>query len=346
LWSQKIFVDILQPTIAADLLNAQRVRNDYRSAALKNLAQWWSDGLINQFTGIDMAKIHPQSIRFNPAKLQDFAKSLGFGVGDIIDALAYAIFNGTATKEISDLVAGPYDDYVAYAVVGRRNGPTIIITDSTADAQRAHPMEHRLRAALFVDNINLDTWSSSQAGRVDSRVFLCFGYEYLNYDDIDHFARRCSLTVAVCDHLLREEAQNMPRVTAPRIWWDEPTGTYAVATPYNIQFVEWLKLVERQHKNWDGEAKIWYIAPQVVDQVRDKIKAIFGTCHFTGPAAGPKVVLAAPTDAFGKFAKLVGVEAMTKAYRDAALRFHSDRGGNDKQMAELNVLWKQIKEAL
>jgi curved DNA-binding protein CbpA len=45
------------------------------------------------------------------------------------------------------------------------------------------------------------------------------------------------------------------------------------------------------------------------------------------------------------FVKLVPYDAMTKAYRAAAMTYHPDRSGGDmEKMTQLNALWERIKK--
>lgn len=291
----------------------------------------------------DMAKISKgkaNAVKFDPAKLKAFADKLGRDQSDVLDALAYSIIRGNAPPHVLDLVAGPYDDFMTHVVSGSIGVQDFILVDSNRAAREYHEMEYTLGTVSFVNVLN----GQRLRGTFGGRLFLCEGHEYLDPDAIEHFARGGNLRIIVCNHLKGDP--NVPKVTAARMWWDEANGSYAVATPFDERFVDWIKLVSKQDKKWDADAKLWYFSPQVCQEVKAKIESIYGSCHFTGPQSQAKMVAAAPSDTYGKFCKLVGLAALDKARKEAVLRFHPDRGGDPAKMSELNMLWAQITEAL
>lgn len=279
-------------------------------------------------------------IRLNPERLNSYAARLNKPSSDIVDAIAAAIHRGTNRADIQALVADAYDDAMIVNVKNVSGALDIVLTGDPHRAGQLHEIEYILESAEIVTSPEL---IRHLTGIRYGRLFLCVDSEYMDPGKIARVVAMQHLNIISCNH---ERNNDMPRVTAARIWWDEATGTYAVATPWNDDFVQWFKLLSRQDKSWNPEEKLWYISPQVMDEVKAKVEHIFGSCHFTGRSNGVRASASLPTDTFSKFAKLVGVEAMTKAYRAAAVQFHSDLGGDDKKMAELNQLWADIKESL
>ena len=47
-----------------------------------------------------------------------------------------------------------------------------------------------------------------------------------------------------------------------------------------------------------------------------------------------------------EFMKSIPFEAAQKAYREAAIRLHPDRGGNMEQMSTVNALWTRIQKEI
>lgn len=47
-----------------------------------------------------------------------------------------------------------------------------------------------------------------------------------------------------------------------------------------------------------------------------------------------------------QFLKAIPFESAQKAYRDAAMRLHPDRGGSMEKMAEVNALWTKLEKEL
>ena len=47
-----------------------------------------------------------------------------------------------------------------------------------------------------------------------------------------------------------------------------------------------------------------------------------------------------------EFMKTIPFEAAQKAYREAAIRCHPDRGGNMEQMAKINALWTKLQKEI
>lgn len=284
--------------------------------------------------------IERQTVKFNPAKLTEFAQANNVSVDAIIGTLAKAVLRGNPPDHIKALVASQYDDHIAHVADDSGDVLDIYLTENRALSRNQHLLAYTLGLASFVTGAADNNKLYNTRG---GNLYLCVGYEYFDYDDVENTAQRHGLQLHICDHNL--EDGKMPRVTAARIWWDEASGTYAMATPYDEAFIRWFKLVDKRYKSWNHEEKLWYLAPQILDEVRDKVKDFFGDVHFTGQQAA-RVVSNLPTDTFAKFAKLVGVDALNKAYRDAAVKFHTDLGGDYDKMAELNQLWSAIKEAL
>lgn len=279
------------------------------------------------------------TVRFDPMKLANFAAYWKRDVKDIVDQLAQLILQGRAPDPVLALVAGQYDDHIAHVVENPTSYEQPIIFSNNHGAAVQH---HVMEAAL--GSVFIATPGASIISRRAHTAYLCVGYEYLNLREIEDHLRN-DAELKLCDHILKE-AQEMPTVTAARIWWDEATGSYALVTPYDEELVRWMKLIAREDKKFDFEQKIWYISPRIVDETKAKVAKIFGSCHFAGRSTTPIAAAPLPSDTFSQFAQLVGIDSLRKAYFDAAKRLHGDAGGTGNKMTELNVLWKTIEEAL
>lgn len=129
-----------------------------------------------------------------------------------------------------------------------------------------------------------------------------------------------------------------------RMWFDEATDTYAISTPFNRHFVDWLKFaIDKNHRSFDPVRKIWFVSRQSVGEVRKKAETLWSDFEFTDKI---EVRPMASQSELQEFVQLIGVDALTKAYKEAVLRNHPDRGGDSNKMARINQLWTKIKQTL
>lgn len=132
-----------------------------------------------------------------------------------------------------------------------------------------------------------------------------------------------------------------------RMWYDEAYNGYAVSTPHNQGFVEWIKFaIPRHDRTYDSVTKIWTIASKHKDLVLQKCRQLFGNVDFTEKIDLTPPAQVLPSSEIGEFLKLLGEEAIGKALRHAALVHHPDRGGDAAVMSRLNQLWASIKKSL
>lgn len=133
-----------------------------------------------------------------------------------------------------------------------------------------------------------------------------------------------------------------------RIWYDEAFDGYAVSSPYNADFVNWIKFnIPREDRRYDGVAKVWTVAGKHKDKIVAQCRLRFGTVDVTekfetAAPAGPSL----PPGDLAELLRLLGPEAVAKAIRHATLIHHPDRGGDTNTMARINELWGKVKGSL
>lgn len=137
-----------------------------------------------------------------------------------------------------------------------------------------------------------------------------------------------------------------------RIWWDESVQAYRVVTPYRPQFVDALKqLLPASDRSWDNQTKTWTITERFLGPVQNLAEKAFGakatviTKDQAQKASMPPTVRSSTVDTvIVEFFKLLPYEALQKAYRQAAMTLHPDRGGNMESMSKLNASWQRLEK--
>lgn len=136
-------------------------------------------------------------------------------------------------------------------------------------------------------------------------------------------------------------------MSGARMWFDEAFNGYAVATPFDKSFVDWIKFqIPRQDRRYDPVTKVWTVAEKYKDTVYNKCKQLFRDVDLTEKINMASPAVSLPNSEVGEFLKLLGEEAINKALRHAALVHHPDRGGNAATMARINELWQKVKKTL
>jgi hypothetical protein len=82
-----------------------------------------------------------------------------------------------------------------------------------------------------------------------------------------------------------------------------------------------------------GKSEIAIITRKQVEEAQRPRSAMVSSANPTAQAAF-------------EFLKAIPYEAAQKAYREAAIRLHPDRGGNMEQMASVNALWTKIQKEI
>ena len=143
------------------------------------------------------------------------------------------------------------------------------------------------------------------------------------------------------------------RQSKVKIWWDTQTDSYNISTPYEQQFVDTIKaLIPHSDRAYNPSSKVWTFTEKYLTPVENMCKKIWGdgavttiNKQRTQQASASPAVRGAPIDSIlVDFMKLMPFEAVSKAYRHAALMFHPDRGGDMEKMTKINSLWTRIKE--
>ena len=145
----------------------------------------------------------------------------------------------------------------------------------------------------------------------------------------------------------------MPTVKCT-IRWDDAIQAYAISTPFNPNFVSAIKaLIPASDRAWDERSMVWTFTEPYLAAMTTLAKQLW-------PAPGEVVVVnkqqsqkrvTAPMAMQGtatcalEFLRILGFDAVQKAYRTAALECHPDKvkDGGDR-MAQVNSMWDRIKK--
>jgi hypothetical protein len=142
-----------------------------------------------------------------------------------------------------------------------------------------------------------------------------------------------------------------------RIWWDASIQAYRLTSPFNKDLVEAFKtLVPASDRAFDPQTKIWTFTERWLSPTSTLIETLMrakpqvvtraqAEQASQGSPAGPQRQLPLDT-VIVQFVKLMPFEACQKAYRQAALLMHPDRGGDMAKMQSLNTAWDRIQKEL
>ena len=139
-----------------------------------------------------------------------------------------------------------------------------------------------------------------------------------------------------------------------KIFWDVNVGAYRMVTPYNPAFVELLKqAMPASDRMWDATSKTWTLTEKYLDKVRALAEQCFHTTAVvvtrqqSEAASMPRTVAASPLDQIiVEFFRLLPYGAAQKAFRQAAMELHPDRGGDISKMSALNAAWQRLEKDL
>lgn len=146
-----------------------------------------------------------------------------------------------------------------------------------------------------------------------------------------------------------------------QIWWDIPTGSYVISSPYNQKLVEGLKaLIPSGDREFDPTTKFWYLKEQYGEALKMLSENMFGVGNvsFVSKTASEQsqkaqqayippamsATLGSNERAMINFIRLIPYDAAKKAYLIAASSLHPDKGGDPSKMSELNSVWTQIEK--
>lgn len=124
---------------------------------------------------------------------------------------------------------------------------------------------------------------------------------------------------------------------------------YCLQFPYAPEFIEALKEhIPSGFRTYDPTTKIWAVAETECSTVLELMQGmgwrpeivtreeVEKESPFRGDVPLEQVALA--------FMKLIPREVMSKAYKQAVLLLHPDRGGDGVRMTELNAAWTRLQE--
>lgn len=145
------------------------------------------------------------------------------------------------------------------------------------------------------------------------------------------------------------------------ITWDSSCGAYVVSTPYEPNFIEFLKArIPGGHRAWDAVNKTWKVEEQWVGLLQTLATELWGASavkiitrdevedalRVSQEQQRVAIMQALPPRerAIMEFIELLTLDALRAAYRKAAVELHPDRNENDgSKMASLNASWTKLE---
>jgi len=148
------------------------------------------------------------------------------------------------------------------------------------------------------------------------------------------------------------------------ITWDSAAGVYSIATPYEPNFVEFIKAkIPGAQRAWDPGTKLWTVEEHWLDVLQTLATELWGAgaVQVTTRAnvedaereqreSQKQAIMASlpPRErALVEFVTALPFEAVQAAYRKAALALHPDRNPTDGEaMAKLNAAWTKVEKEM
>lgn len=141
-----------------------------------------------------------------------------------------------------------------------------------------------------------------------------------------------------------------------RIWWDTSVAAYRMSSPFNKELVDAIKaFIPVSDRSYDPQSKIWTFVERQLTPLQSLLTRLNLKPIIITRAQAEQASQSSPTAQRGKpiadialeFVRSAGLDAMTKAYRHAAMLNHPDRGGDMSKMSALNAAWDRLtKEVL
>jgi len=141
-----------------------------------------------------------------------------------------------------------------------------------------------------------------------------------------------------------------------RVWWDASVSAYRMTSPFNHELVEAIKaFVPVSDRSYDPQSKVWTFVERQLDPLRNLLTKLGCNAVVITRQQAEAASQSTPNGATrGKpladialdFLTLAGADAMTKAYRHAAMLNHPDRGGDMSKMSALNAAWDRLTKEL
>jgi hypothetical protein len=148
----------------------------------------------------------------------------------------------------------------------------------------------------------------------------------------------------------------MTRQTTVRIWWDgPPVNAYRLSFPYNKELVELLKdRIPVSDRSYDEASRTWTFVERQLKLVEGILAFIHAQVKITTRADAERYANTArqsatssrsPIDtAIIEFVRLTPFDAMLRAYRQAQMTLHPDKGGDADKSARLNAAWDRVRK--
>ena len=160
-------------------------------------------------------------------------------------------------------------------------------------------------------------------------------------------------------------------MTKAQLFWDSSVQAYRLKmtgdwskTEKIVEFLK--KQIPHSDRNLDvvidpknphKKDHTWTFTEKYFDGTVAFLHLIFGksevaiiTRQQVEAAQQPRMPLAASSNPLAsaafEFLKAIPFEAAQKAYREAAIRLHPDRGGSMEKMAQVNSLWTKIEKEI
>lgn len=142
--------------------------------------------------------------------------------------------------------------------------------------------------------------------------------------------------------------------TSCRIWWDASVSAYRLSSSFNKELVDTIKAqIPGSDRSFDQQSKIWTFTEKWLTPLLGFIKLLgVSPIVITRAQAEVAQTSSASGSTRGKsldaviieFVKVLPYESARKAYRDAAMLLHPDRGGSMEKMSALNAAWERIQK--
>lgn len=121
-----------------------------------------------------------------------------------------------------------------------------------------------------------------------------------------------------------------------KVWLDEGKGTLCARFPYQREVIEEFKLsVPKGKKSWNPEDKVWEFSVETLEVVVGILEKFFKVVDLTRETS----YLPSKVEAKDTLLSILDTEDKKRIYFLLAKKYHPDTGGDEKKMAEINMIF-------
>ncbi len=127
----------------------------------------------------------------------------------------------------------------------------------------------------------------------------------------------------------------------------QPDGTARLYTPFDADFVDDLKArIPARLRRWDKPDKCWVVSATGIDRAKIIAIRFYGHVEDIPPPSPQSNAVAVTPFAVLHLTPDAPADLVPIVYRHLAKAFHPDRGGDTRQMQQINEAYEKIRKGI